>query len=76
MFCVLVMSFDRKGSWKGISRYRKIYVKLWCDQKFRDLYSPLPNAQTLWLFLLTGPPTTCIPDLLSIVEAGLAKNII
>ncbi len=77
MRCVLVMVFDGKknGKVEDMSRYRKIYVKLWGDQKFRDLSSPLPNAQTLWLFLLTGPPTTRIPGLLSIGEAGLAESI-
>ncbi|MCP5468563.1 MAG: hypothetical protein H7A32_04765 [Deltaproteobacteria bacterium] len=58
-----------------MSRYRKIYVKLWGDKKFRSLSSPDANGQTLWLFLLTGPQTTRIPGLFSSGEAGLAEIV-
>jgi hypothetical protein len=35
--------------------YRTILVRMWGDQKFRNL-SPLPpSGQSLWIYLLTGP---------------------
>lgn len=65
---------ELKGA-QGMSRYRKIFVKIWGDNKFRNLSSPDANGQTLWFFLLTGPQTTRIPGLFSSGEAGLAESI-
>jgi hypothetical protein len=58
-----------------MSRYRKIFVKMWADKKFRGLSAPGPNGQTLWIFLLTGPLTSRIPGLFSAGEAGFAEII-
>jgi hypothetical protein len=58
-----------------MSRFRKIFVKMWGDDKFRRLSAPGPNAQTLWFNLLTGPQTTRIPGLLCAGEAGFAEKI-
>ena len=58
-----------------MSRYRKIFIKMWGDVKFRNLTSPDANGQTLWFFLLTGPQTTRIPGLFSSGEAGFAETI-
>lgn len=58
-----------------MSRYRKIFIKMWGDVKFRNLTTPGPNGQTLWFFLLTGPQTTRIPGLFSVGVAGFAELI-
>ncbi|PJA20842.1 MAG: hypothetical protein COX62_04015 [Deltaproteobacteria bacterium CG_4_10_14_0_2_um_filter_43_8] len=58
-----------------MSRYRKIFIKMWGDGKFRNLTLSGPNGQTLWFFLLTGPQTTRIPGLFSSGEAGFAETI-
>ncbi len=58
-----------------MSRHRKIDVRMWGDSKFRALSRSKPNAQTLWIYLLTGPHTTSIPGLFSAGEAGLAEAI-
>jgi hypothetical protein len=56
-------------------RYKKLYVKVYGDDKFVTLSAPAPNGQTLWLYLLTGPPTTTLPGLLHVGEAALAEQI-
>jgi len=56
-------------------RYRKISPRIWGDERFRALSAPRPNAQTLWIYLLTGPHTTLIPGLFSAGEAGLAEAL-
>ena len=44
--------------------YRKTATKVWNDKKFRSLSGPNPNAQTLWLYLLTGSNTIPIPGVI------------
>lgn len=58
-----------------MSKYRKVYIRIWGDHKFCHLSSPQPNAQTLWFFLLTGPQTTRMPGLISTGEAGMAEML-
>ena len=41
---------------------------MWGDAKFRALSHPQPNAQTLWVHLLSGPRTTILPG---VILAGL-----
>ena len=53
--------------------YRKIYTKMWGDEKFMKLSSPQPNAQTLWLYLLTGPHNTVLPGIFILGEMSLAE---
>lgn len=58
-----------------MSRYRKIEVRIWADEKFRAL-SPLPpSGQSLWLFLLTGPHTGPIPGLFRSGKLALAEEL-
>lgn len=57
------------------SRYRKVYTKLWADEKFAGLSAPLPNAQTLWVYLLTGPHTRLIPGLYGVGEMTVAEGL-
>ena len=56
-------------------RYRRVHIRLWGDQKFRELSAPPPNAQTLWLYLLTGPHTGVVPGLSHVGEAALAEGL-
>lgn len=58
-----------------MATYRAIHVKMWGDVKFRRLSAPPPNAQFLWIYLLTGPHTTNIPGLFSAGEAQLAEAL-
>jgi hypothetical protein len=56
----------------AMSRYRNVQVKMWGDEKFKEL-SPLPpSGQSLWVYLLTGPQTSVIPGLFEASEMGLA----
>lgn len=56
-------------------RYRKISVRMWGDEKFCMLSRPQPNAQTLWIYLLTAPETTTVPGVFTIGEAGMAEAL-
>lgn len=56
-----------------MARYRKIFIKVWSDEKVRRLSRPQPNGQSLWFYLLTGKQTTQIPGVFSIGEMGMAE---
>jgi hypothetical protein len=58
-----------------MSRYRKVQVRVWADEKFRRLSPAKPNAQTLWLYLLTTPYATSLPGLIGIGEGSLAESL-
>lgn len=58
-----------------MSRYRKIHVKLWSSGDFLSLSKPKPNAQSLFLHLLTGEHTTAIPGVICAGKAALAEAI-
>lgn len=58
-----------------MSRYRKIEVKTWSDNKFRELSAIPPCAQGLWFFLLTGPHTSPIPGLFRAGRAAMAEEL-
>lgn len=58
-----------------MSRHRKIDVRIWGDQKFRNLSAPQPCAQWLWVYLMTGPHTTSVPGISHIGEAALAEAL-
>jgi hypothetical protein len=45
------------------------------DEKFRRLSRPQPNAQTLWLYLITGDHTTSVPGLFIAGEAQLSEAL-
>ena len=55
--------------------WRKSERSLWGDRRFRDLSAAQPNAQTLWLYLLTGDLTSCIPGVVVAGEAALAEKL-
>jgi hypothetical protein len=56
-------------------RYRKVSTRIWADDRFMRLSTPQPNAQSLFLYLLTGPHTTCIPGVIVAGEASLAEAL-
>lgn len=58
-----------------MARYRKIDTRMWGDSKFRELSSPKPSAQYVWMFLLTGPQTSNIPGLFHAGEMALAEEL-
>lgn len=68
------MSKDNKSE-KHLGRYRKIYLKIWADQKFRTLSKPQPCGQFLWFYLLTNPRTTSLPGLFCGGEVALADEL-
>lgn len=55
--------------------YRKVEVALWSDDRFMAFSRPQPNAQTLWLYFLTGPRTTPLPGLVCAREAVMADDL-
>ncbi|HRH72972.1 MAG TPA: hypothetical protein PLM62_07755 [Zoogloea sp.] len=58
-----------------MSRYRKIEVRTWSDEKFRALSPVQPSGQGLWFFLLTGPHTGPIPGLFRAGRAAMAEEL-
>lgn len=57
------------------SRYRKVEVRTWGDEKFRALSPIPPCGQGLWLFLITGPHTCPIPGLFRAGRAAMAEEL-
>ncbi len=57
------------------TRYRRLEVRTWADDKFRRLTPMLPSGQSLWLFLLAGPHTSPIPGLFRAGRAGMAEEL-
>jgi len=55
--------------------YRDVSTGTWDDGLFRQLSEPAPNAQTLWLRLLCGPETTCVPGVVRATLGGLAERM-
>jgi hypothetical protein len=56
-------------------RWRRVYTNLYHEARFRALSAPSPNAQTLFLYLKTGPETTLIPGLVIGGQAALAEAL-
>lgn len=63
------------GSPSKLSRYRKVEVRIWGDEKFRRLTPIPPCGQGLFLHLITGPHTGPIPGLFSAGRAALAETL-
>ena len=55
--------------------HRKVEPDVWLDDAFLALSPPKPNAQTLWLYLLTGPRTTMIPGVVKARPAVMADDL-
>ncbi|MBX3708214.1 MAG: hypothetical protein KIT56_00895 [Gammaproteobacteria bacterium] len=56
-------------------RYRTLDVRLWGDERFRELSPLKPSGQALFLYLLTNPNTTSIPGLYRAGAAGMAEEL-
>ena len=56
-------------------KYAKVSRRLWNDATFRSLSAPQPNAQTLWLYLLTCPEQGAFPGAFRAFEAGIAAAL-
>jgi hypothetical protein len=58
-----------------MSRYRRIEMRIWSDERFRQL-SPLePSGQALTLVLIFGPQTRLIPGLYRCSLTSLADEM-
>jgi len=59
----------------GASFWRRVDSRVWeADEKFRLLSAPPPNAQTLFLYFLTGPVTKPLPGLFVAGVGQLAES--
>ena len=58
-----------------MSRYRKVEVRMWGDDKFRRLSPLQPSGQALWLYLICGPATGPIPGLFKAGPASMAEDL-
>lgn len=58
-----------------MARYRKVEVKTWVDNKFRQLSPMPPSGRGLWLFLMTGPFTGPIPGLFRAGRAAMSEEL-
>lgn len=55
-----------------MARYRTIHVRVWGDEKFRELSQ---DGRLLWLYLLTNPETTTVPGLFRAGKAAIAEAL-
>ena len=55
------------------SWYRQLDAGLWGNAKFRSLSPAPPNAQTLWIYLLTGEHTQGMPGLFNVGITAIAE---
>lgn len=58
-----------------MSRYAQVDRSMWVDEKFLTLSAPKPNAQTLFVWLLTSPDASIIPGTYRIGLAGIAESL-
>lgn len=58
-----------------MTRYRRVETGTFTDDRFRELTSPPPGGQWLWLNLLCGKRTTIFPGLVVATEAVLASDL-
>ena len=56
-------------------RWSAVTRAMWTDERFLKLTSPQPNAQTLWLYLLTTPHQIPIPGLLPLGPGTIADDL-
>lgn len=58
-----------------MARFRKIDVRMWGDDRFRDLSAPPPNGRDCWIHLLTNRETSNIPGVYRAYEEALARDL-
>ena len=56
-------------------RWSAVTRSLWSDARFLGLSGPEPNAQTLWIYLLTGPHQGPIPGLFPLGVGAIADAL-
>ena len=56
-------------------RWSAVTRAMWTDERFLSLSGPAPNAQTLWLYLLTNPHQISIPGLLPLGAGAIADGL-
>ena len=55
--------------WSAVTR------AMWTDERFLKLTAAKPNAQTLWLYLLTNPHQTVIPGLIPLGAGTIGDDL-
>lgn len=55
--------------------YSPVDVQTWGDRRFRSLTHAQPNAQTLWMYLLTGPHNRGLPGIYETDAATIAQKL-
>jgi hypothetical protein len=55
--------------------FRNVAVRMWVDEKVRNLSRPQPNGQSLWVACICGEQTDIIPGCFKIGEAGWAEQL-
>lgn len=55
--------------------YKSIDRKMWGDEKFKKLTPAPPNAQTLWIYLMTGDHITSLPGIFVAGEMMLSEAL-
>lgn len=58
-----------KKRWSPVTR------TMWTDDRFLSLTGPTPNAQTLWIYLLTNPHQIAIPGLMPLGAGAIADGL-
>lgn len=66
---------EPRNNRRDLGVYRRVYMRLWNDERFRNLTKPEPSAQFLWLYLLTGPGTVAAPGVIRATRGGLADEL-
>ena len=58
-----------------MTRYSRVERMLWGDKRFAALSHPQPNAQFLWLYLLTGTHNSSLPGLFVLGAGAMAERL-
>ena len=65
----IVVGAGRGKRWSSVTR------TIWTDQRFLSLSGPGPNAQTMWIYLLTCPFQGPVPGLLPVGVGALSDGL-
>lgn len=58
-----------------MSRYRKLDVRIWGDERVRRLSIPKPNGRDCWVYILTAKETLILPGAIPAGAAALAESL-
>lgn len=70
-----LLAWTNQGGIVSNRIFRVVEVEVWQSPDFRQLSAPPANAQTLWLYLLTGTRTSIIPGAIVARRAVLADDL-